>query len=115
MLIRKEFFPERVVRQSQHDVPVPVMLRSERWIFVISHSSYLPPLVILQLLINWWLQIDNRNLGSLRYLTCLCVVVGFVSGLLESVFLPGLLSPAHPMTWDESAPTWSLLRLVGTG
>lgn len=53
MLIRKKFFPERVVRLSQCDVAVAVMLRGERWIVVISHSSYLPPLVNLQLLISW--------------------------------------------------------------
>lgn len=53
MLIRKKFFPERLVRQSQCDVLVAMMLRGERGIFAISHSSYLPPLVIPQLLTSW--------------------------------------------------------------
>lgn len=39
---------------------------SERRSFIISHSSHLPPLSVLQLLVSWWPGIDSSKLATLR-------------------------------------------------
>lgn len=54
------------MRHLQSDVAMAVMLIGERRSFVISCSSHLPPLVILQLLTNWWPKIGNSKLATLR-------------------------------------------------
>jgi len=50
---------------SYGDVATAATLMGERRSFIISRSSCLPPLVILQLLTSWWPKIDNSKLATL--------------------------------------------------
>lgn len=111
MLIRKEFFPERMVRVT---VWCACASDAQRWkmdlcyLSLFLSSSLGDPSVADKLVTQ-----DRQQKPAQPLVPQLSLYDGGVCfWLMEPIFLPGVLSP---MTWDKSAPRRSLLRSVGTG